>query len=169
MFRGLQRTLVKSQGHFMIYVTRMLLLHIKMYSETTSSKQPQEVIKPNNCHSNNISYLLLRAKKEPRHPAECLPAGHPLSPPLSQGRRWCFIVPILQVRRQAPRGDVTCPTVTQVCTTPQWSQLPSTAFRLPSFLQNLLPQGANPPPPILMGCSTSKEDNDLKDGHSLFT
>ena len=111
----------------MIYVTRTLLLHIKMYSETTSSKQPQEVIKPNNCHSNNISYLLLRAKKVPRHPAECLPAGHPLFPPLSQGRRWCFIVPILQVRKQAHRGDVSCPTVTQVCTTPQWSQLPSTA------------------------------------------
>lgn len=153
----------------MIYVTRMLLLHIKMYSETTSSKQPQEAIKPSNCHSNIISYLLLRAKQEPRSPAECLPAGHPLFPPLSQGRRWCFTVPIFHVRKQAPRGDVTCPTVTQVCTTPQPSQLPSTAFQLPSFLQSLLPRGANPWPPILMGCSTSKEDNDLRDGHGLFT
>lgn len=156
----------------MIYVTRMLLLHIKMYSETTSSKQPQEAIKPSNCHSNNTSYLLLRAKQEPRHPAERLPAGHPLFPPLSQGRRWCFTMPIFQGRKQAPRGDVTCPTVTQLCTTPQ----PSTAFHcIPaSFLSSESPPsggqgGANPLPPILMGCSTSKEDNDLRDGHGLFT
>lgn len=141
-FRGLQRALVTLQGHFMIYVTRTLLLHIKMYSETTSSKQLQEVIKLNNCHSNNISYLLLRAKKVPMHPAECLPAGHPLFPPLSaRAEGGTLSVPILQVRKQAHRGDVSCPTVTQVCTTPQWSQLPSTAFLgfLPFF--RILPRG----------------------------
>lgn len=44
-----------SHCHLSLYQTRMLPLYITMCSETTDSKQPQEVIKPNNCNSYNIS------------------------------------------------------------------------------------------------------------------